>query len=60
MTIENKIKKRIKYLKSIFETQNEESKRQISNVILEFENALNDKLYLGDYKWKHLKLTQNL
>jgi hypothetical protein len=49
MTIENKIKKRIKYLKSIFETQNEESKKQISNVILEFENALNDKLYLGDY-----------
>ena len=48
--VRNKIKKRIKYLRSIFPNQNEESKRQINNVILEFENALNDKLYLGDYK----------
>ena len=46
----NKIKKRIKYLRSIFPSQNEESKRQINNVILELKNVLNDKLYLGDYK----------
>jgi len=48
ITIEQRIKKRIKYLRNIFPNQNEESKRHINNVILEFENVLNDKLYLGE------------
>ena len=43
-----KIKKRIKYLQSIFIDQSTEGKQVINLIVKELQDVLNDELYLGD------------